>query len=177
MFEQAPTATERSEASDGSGPFDGYSPNEERLLAPHAMLASGFVAAFVGSLVAVERSGRPLPEGLRWGDIVLTGIASHKFSRLITKDKVTDFVRAPFVRYQKPTGQGEVSEEPRGHGMQRALGELLNCPYCLGQWVAGAFMVGLVAAPRPTRLVASMYVAETIADFLQLGYFAAEERA
>jgi hypothetical protein len=43
--------------------------------------------------------------------------------------------------------------------------------------VAAAFSVGLVAAPRPTRLVAAMYAAETVSDFLQLAYRAAEERA
>jgi hypothetical protein len=136
-----------------------------------------FGAAFVGSLVAAERSGRKLPEAIGTRDVILAGVATHKVSRLISKDKITSFIRAPFVRYQEPTGQGEVSEEVRGTGLRKSLGELLNCPYCLGQWVAGAFAVGLVAAPRPTRLVAAMYTAETLADFLQLAYVAAEERA
>lgn len=136
-----------------------------------------FGTAFVGSLVAAERSGRRIPERIGLGDILLAGVATHKLSRLISKDKITGFIRAPFVRYQEPTGQGEVSEEVRGTGLRMSVGELVNCPYCLSQWVAGAFTVGLVAAPRPTRLVAAMYVAETVADFLQLAYHAAEERA
>jgi hypothetical protein len=56
-----------------------------------------------------------------------------------------------------------------------ATGELLTCPYCMGQWVAAGFGVGLVGAPDLTRLVAFIYSAETVADFLQLAYKAAED--
>ena len=64
------------------------------------------------------------------GDLLLVGIATHKLSRLLAKDKVTSFIRAPFTRYQEPSGQGEVEEEPYGHGLHLAVGELLVCPYC-----------------------------------------------
>jgi hypothetical protein len=37
--------------------------------------------------------------------------------------------------------------------------------------------VGLVAAPRQTRFIAAIYAELTLADFLQLAYRAAEERA
>jgi hypothetical protein len=164
-------------ASDGHGPFADYSPHEHRPLASYAVMTAVFGASFVGSLVASERSGRPLPLAVATRDVLLTGIATHKLSRLIAKDKVTSFLRAPFVRYEEPSGQGEVSEKVRGKGFQMSTGELLNCPYCLGQWVAAAFAVGLVAAPRPTRLIASMYAAQTVSDFLQLAYLAAEKRA
>lgn len=177
MPDQTAAPPQQTEASNGFRPFAGYSPHEHRPLKPYGLMSSTFIAAFVGSLVVADRSGRELPSRVGARDIALIGIATHKLSRLISKDKVTSFLRAPFVRYEEPSGQGEVSEEARGEGLQKAVGELLNCPYCLGQWVAGAFTVGLVAAPRPTRLIASMYVAETIADFLQLAYVAAEERA
>lgn len=108
--------------------------------------------------------------------MLIIGIATHKLSRLIAKDRVTSFLRAPFTRYQGPAGQGEVDEEPRGTGLRRATGELLVCPYCLGQWVGASLTVSYVAAPRVTRLVATMYTSYTIADFLQLAYKAAEDR-
>ena len=76
--------------------------------------------------------------------------------------------------YRKLVGE---REEPRGQGLRRSLGELLVCPYCLAQWIVGAYAVGLVAAPRLTRLVAAMYTAQSISDFLQLAYLAAEKRA
>src|SRR5215213_4011542 len=138
--------------------------SEHRPLAGYAVLTASFGAAMVGGLLAARRSGRPLPERPSAYDVLLAGIATHKLSRLIAKDKVTAFVRAPFTRFQKPAGHGEVEEEPRGRGLQMAIGELLICPYCLGQWIAGAFTVGHVVAPRVTRLLTAMWSAHAIAD-------------
>lgn len=154
----------------------GYA-HEHRPLAGYAVLSAGFGTAFVGSLLAAHRSGHDLPPQIGPWDVLTVGVATHKLARLIAKDKVTSFIRAPFVRYEEGSGQGEVSEQPRGTGLRLATGELLACPYCLGQWVASGFGVGLVAAPRLTRLVAFIFTAETVADFLQLAYLAAEERA
>ncbi len=153
-----------------------YSPDEPRPLGGYLALSSVFGTALVVGLVASERSGRKLPSSVGWKDIVLAGVATHKLSRLLSKDKVTSFLRAPFTRYEKASGHGEVEEHARGEGMQRALGELTLCPYCLSQWVAGGFAVGLVAAPRPTRVLMAMWTAQTIADVAQLAYVAAEER-
>jgi len=46
-----------------------------------------------------------------------------------------------------------------------------------GQWISAGFAVGLVAAPRQTRFVPGIYVAETVSEVLQLAYKAAEDRA
>jgi Protein of unknown function (DUF1360) len=159
-------------------PLDGYAPaHEHRPLAGYSVLSALFGAAFAGGLVAAHRAGRPLPAELSVKDIVLTGIATHKLSRLIAKDRVTSTLRAPFTRYEEPTGHGEIAEQPRGEGLRLATGELLVCPYCLAQWIAGAFTVGHVAAPRLTRLLVSMWTAHALADAAQLAYSAAEKRA
>lgn len=159
-------------------PLDGYAPpGAERPLGSYSLLTSVFSAGFIGALVAAHRAGYKLPQEYATKDIVLTGLATHKLSRLIARDKVTGFARAPFTRFQEATGHAEVDEEPRGSGLQMAIGELLVCPYCLAQWVAAAFAVGLVAAPRATRFVTGIYVAETLSDVLQLAYKAAEDRA
>jgi hypothetical protein len=159
-------------------PLDGYAPDHEhRPLGGYSVLSTIFGASFVGALVAAHRAGRQLPDELSVKDIVITGIATHKLSRLIAKDKVTSFVRAPFTRYQEATGYGEIAEQARGEGLRLATGELLVCPYCLAQWIAGAFTVGHVAAPRLTRLLASMWTAHALADAAQLAYSAAEKRA
>jgi len=50
--------------------------------------------------------------------------------------------------------------------MQRAIGDLLTCPYCLGPWVATALTFGLVLQPRTTRLIAGILAASTISDAL-----------
>jgi hypothetical protein len=139
------------------------------------VLSGTFGVGLIASLIALERSGR-LPERLETRDLLLAGIATHKLSRVITKDKVTSFLRAPFTRFQEPAGHGEVEEEPRGSGLQRAVGELLSCPYCVSQWLGAGFILGLSTAPRTTRVVAGIFTAETISDFLQVAYRAAEDR-
>jgi uncharacterized protein DUF1360 len=102
------------------------------------------------------------------------GLATQKASRLIAKDKVTSFIRAPFTRFQEGSGQGELEEAPRGSGMRYAIGELLVCPYCLAQWVAGGIAVGHVFAPRATRFLSAMWAAQAIADGVQVAYSAGE---
>jgi Protein of unknown function (DUF1360) len=127
-------------------------------------------------LIGVRRRGRELPERIDGRDLLLAGVASHKLSRLIAKDRITAFARAPFTEYEQPGGPAEVEERPRGEGLRRTIGELLVCPYCLGMWVSGGFHLGLVAAPRATRFAASVLTGLTISDFLQIAYKAAEQR-
>lgn len=168
-----PTETER---ESGGGLFAGYAdPAERPPLGSYALLSGVFNVAFACALVRAARKGR-LPERVGPGDVALIGAASHKVSRLLTKDKITSFVRAPFTTYQRSAGRGEVEETARGSGLRRAIGELSVCPYCVGLWSAAGFHVGLVYGPRTTRMVASTFTALTIADFLQIAYKAAEER-
>lgn len=154
-------------------PTVGYSPGEDKPLASYSVLTGVFGIGFAASLWLAFRRRGELPESYGLLDILMVGIATHKVSRLISKDKVTAFARAPFTRYQEPAGHGELEEEPRGEGLRHAIGELLVCPYCIGQWVVAAFAVGMVGAPRLTRLLALIFAAHAISDFLQLAYRAA----
>ena len=165
------------EARADDGLFSGYAePGERPPFASYAVFAAIFNAGLAGAVAAARASGRELPERVGPADIVLIGTATHKLSRLVAKDKVTSFARAPFTEYEEKGGPAEVEERPRGRGMRRAIGELLVCPYCLGLWFSGGFHVGLLFAPRTTRFTASMLSALTLADFLQLGYKAVENR-
>jgi hypothetical protein len=161
------------EASDA---FQGYATPEERPpFRTYATMAAIFNAGFAGALIAARRRGR-LPARISSQDVILIGTASHKLSRLVAKDKITTFLRAPFTEYQGRGGPAEVEERARGEGVRRALGELLVCPYCLGLWSSGAFHAGLLFAPRATRVAASTLTALTLSDFLQIAYKAAEDR-
>ncbi len=153
-----------------------YAPGQERPLGSYAILAGAYGGGLVGSLLALRARRHELPERLTLGDLLLVGVATHKLSRLIAKDKVTSFIRAPFTQFQGPSGQGEVDERPRGQGVRLAVGELLVCPYCLAEWVATALTLGLVGAPRLTRTLSAVFVAHTVSDFLQVAYRAAEDR-
>jgi Protein of unknown function (DUF1360) len=134
---------------------------------------NGLVGAL---LLLARRQGRELPERVDSRDVVLVGVASHKLSRLISKDKVTSPLRAPFTELEGSGGPGELEESARGSGARKAVGELLVCPYCLGLWVVAAFSLGLLFAPRLTRFAASAFSALTISDFFQIAYKAAEEK-
>jgi hypothetical protein len=129
-----------------------------------------------GALLLARRRGRELPQRVGAADVVTIGVASHKLSRLLAKDKVTSPLRAPFTELEGEGGPAEVEERPRGHGARRAIGEMLVCPYCLGLWVAAGFSLGLLFAPRLTRFAASVFTALTISDFLQVAYKAAEDK-
>jgi hypothetical protein len=154
-------------------PTAGYAPGEQRPLAAYTALTGAFFASLAGAVVAARASGREIDRpGMP--DIVLHGLATQKVSRLVAKDKVTSFLRAPFTRFQDTTGQGEVEEAARGDGMRLAIGELLVCPYCVAQWVAGGLAVGHVFAPRTTRFLSAMWAAQAIADGVQLAYSAGE---
>ena len=153
----------------------GYAPGDGHPLGAYAVLTGGFVAALGGALAAARATGREIDRpGL--ADVLLHGLATRKLSRLIARDKVTSFLRAPFARFQDTAGHGELEEAPRGGGLRFAVGELLVCPYCLAQWVAGGLAVGHVLAPRTTRMLSAMSAAQAIADGIQLAYSAGEQQ-
>jgi hypothetical protein len=108
--------------------LDGYSKaDEERPLRAYAVLAVVYNALFGGFLVLARRGKLDdLARQATPGNILLLGVATHKLSRLISKDWVTSPIRAPFTTYEGPASASEVNERPRGHGMRLALGELLT---------------------------------------------------
>ncbi len=134
----------------------------------YAMLLASYAALFGVPLLASKE--RRLPSGLRASDLLLLGIATHKISRIATRDWVTAPLRAPFTRFQENVGAGEVVEKSRGRGLRRALGDLLTCRWCFAPWVAGALMTGLTLRPKKTRVVLEMFSAVALSDFLQFAY-------
>jgi hypothetical protein len=162
---------------DSLSPKD-YSPPDERPpLATYATLSAIFTSGYLAVLIGSRRGRLELPNEIGWKDLVILGAASHKLSRLISKDDVMSFVRAPFRRRERDSASGEMQEMPRGTGSQRAVGELLGCPFCLGLWISGGLFIGLAVAPRETRFACSTLTALTLSDFLQLAYSAGHEAA
>jgi Protein of unknown function (DUF1360) len=164
-----------SEALQDSAPSSRHSPKQERPLAGYAALIGSFVTIAAGFGAWLRASGRELPERMPPGDLALITVATHKASRLVAKDRVTSSVRAPFTRFEGDPGLGEDSEEARGSGLRRAIGELVTCPYCISLWIASALAAGLLVAPRATRWVASVLSAIFGSDLLQIAYKRAED--
>ena len=157
------------QSPDGTG--DSTEPRAR--LIPYGLLTGGYAAALGAFL---WRFRDRLPEEISPRDLALVGVASHKTSRAIAKDKVTAPLRAPFTEHEGDAGPGELEESPSGTGLRHTMGELLVCPFCLDQWVATGYVAGLVLAPRATRFVASIMATVAISDFLQIGYKASEEQ-
>lgn len=133
---------------------------EERPLPEYAALAGAFGSVLAAFLVL---AGRRLPERITLADTVRVGLASYKVGRLIAKDRVTTFVRAPVTEDPDAT-------EPKREGAARALGELVTCPYCIGLWVASGFAYSLVFFPRQTRFVTTIFGGQAVADFLNAAF-------
>ncbi|UTT49977.1 DUF1360 domain-containing protein [Rhodococcus gordoniae] len=154
-----------------------YRGDEDRPLGGYAVLMSIYLT-LVGALSAVAvKRGRPLPRPDA-GDLVVTALAGHKISRIVSKAAVTSPVRAPFTKFDGPGGPAEVMEQPRTSSRVRhAVGELLACPFCLDLWTVTALVVGRVYAPGFTRLVAGSFAALTGADVLHLAYAKAQQIA
>jgi hypothetical protein len=155
--------------------YSGYASDEDRPTGSYVILMGAFLMLAAAFALWFRTSGRQLPDRIDGRDLALLTIASHKASRLITKDRVTSGIRAPFTRYEDDAGPGEASERPRGRGLRRAIGELLVCPYCLGMWTSAAFVGGLLVAPRFTRWLASVLVAFFGSEMLQITYKKAEQ--
>jgi len=148
---------------------------DEQLLAEYASLL-GFYVASVAVLTGMAMEQDRLPKRFGLLDLALLGIATHKLSRIVAKDRITSILRAPFVNYIRSAGAGEVEEEPRGRGIQRGIGHLISCPYCVAPWCATALAFGLNFAPRVTRFFAGILASVATSDFLHRAYLATKEK-
>jgi hypothetical protein len=132
----------------------------ERPLPEYAALTGAFGAVLGGFLLLTRRR---LPDRVGIGDTVRIGVASYKLGRLVARDEVTSWMRAPVTRDEDAT-------EPKPQGLERALGELVTCPYCVGLWTAAGLSYALVLFPRQTRLVTTIFGGQAVADFLNAAY-------
>ena len=151
----------------------------ERPLVGYAVLLGVYTATLTGVGLAVKRrSGRrALPERPSLVDVALLGVATFRVTRTLAKDAVLSPMRAPFATFQGPAGPGEVMEAPRPGPVRHAVGELITCPFCLGQWVATAGIAGLALAPRTTRWVSAGMTVVAAADALQLAFARLQQAA
>lgn len=147
-----------------------------RPLGPYLALLSGYALVTAAGVTTGVRRRRGVPR-IRATDAALLAVGTFKLSRLITKGKVTSFVRAPFTEYVEPGDAGEVNEKARGHGLQHAVGELLTCPFCFSQWTATGLFISWLHAPRATRAFGTMLAVSAAVDVLHVAWTRLEDAA
>jgi hypothetical protein len=172
------TVTDMTPPTDRAGDKSALEEIERRYDPERQVNLTGFAGSLatyavgVAALAAAGRAtGTELPERYSAVDVLLGGVATHKFARLLSKSSVASPVRAPFTRFRGAAGSSEHVEEPRGsHGVRHTVGELLTCPFCLGVWVGTGYVAGLAFAPRAARAWAALFAVTAISDSMQHVY-------
>ena len=164
VVDNAKTATEEV-AHSAKQEADAYRGDEPRPLGSFLGLIGVYVAV-VGLAAGLATRWRRWPERIPWSDLALGTVATHQAAMMVSKDTVVAPLRAPFTRFEGPAGEGKLNESVRGTGVRKAMGELITCPFCLGQWFATFWAIGFVFAPRPTRIAAAALTATAGASWL-----------
>jgi len=148
--------------------YEGH--DEHRPIRGYSKALAAYATTVVGLSVLGRRAGVRVPERVPVGDMALMAVMTFRASRLLTKSAVASPLRAPFTTFERSSGTGEVMEEVRENGDLHAFGELLTCPFCIAQWVATTSVAAYVAAPRQTRLAATVMTVAAASDVLQIAY-------
>ncbi|GEL76233.1 DUF1360 domain-containing protein [Tenuibacillus multivorans] len=104
-------------------------------------------------------------EGLNWLTYLMIILASYRFTHLIVFDKITEFIRKPFLKKKKvqdEEGHEETKEVPTSK-----FGYLLNCYWCAGVWSAIFIALGYLYIPDlalPIIFILSIAGAQSILE-------------
>jgi hypothetical protein len=122
------------------------------------------LSALYGAILAgVALSARDR-EPIRGAELVPLGAATFALSKLVVKEKVETWVRAPFVE------ESSNGRRPKGRRMRYVVGELLTCTRCTGGWAALG-LVGLrLHAPATGRTVTTVLATSAGSDFLHSAF-------
>jgi hypothetical protein len=142
---------------------------ESRPIGGYGALLGAFGVLFGGALAGLSHANL-LRNQKSAGELALLAVATHKLTRILTLDFVTMPLRAPFVTYEGSAGAGEVEQSSKGTGLQRAIGDLVTCPFCSGPWIASALLAASLVRPRATRFLTTMLALTTASDFLHHAY-------
>ena len=87
---------------------------------------------------------------ISWITYVMLILASYRLTHLIVFDKITEFIRKPFMKQvQVETNHGMVTKEvPKS-----MFGYLLKCYWCAGVWSAIFLGGGYLLFPRITFVI------------------------
>jgi hypothetical protein len=83
---------------------------------------------------------------LNWLTFLMLILASYRFTHLIVFDKITEFIRDPFMkkkRIEDANGVVKTKKVPKSN-----FGYLLNCYWCAGVWSAIIITFGYIFFPK-----------------------------
>jgi hypothetical protein len=126
-----------------------------------------FLTIFFGVASRIKSSPtEPSQIRLKPFDLLLLGFSTFRLGRLVAFDEVFEPVRHPFTKtVEMENGAGNVVE-PKGRGVQRAIGEMISCPICAGTWIAAGLVYGLQFFPNTTRLFLWLNSTIGISEFI-----------
>src|SRR5947209_179669 len=100
-----PSGVDVSITKPGHEPLESQRIREEIPYRGYATLVASFNTMFFGFVAWRRRTGRSLPERLPLADLALIGVATHKLAGIVTRDRATRPVRAPFTEYVEQGGK------------------------------------------------------------------------
>ncbi|KKB73107.1 MULTISPECIES: DUF1360 domain-containing protein [Bacillus] len=110
-------------------------------------------------------------EDISWLTYVMLILASYRLTHLIVFDKITEFIRKPFMKNKKiidEKGHVDVKKVPKSN-----VGYLLNCYWCAGIWCAIIIGLGYLLIPKastPVIFILSIAGAQAILEtFVGIG--------
>jgi Protein of unknown function (DUF1360) len=144
-------------------------------LGSYALLMGTYAAAFSTLYYLSTRNGREIakPKGL---DLALLTVASYKLSRVVTMSFIGSPIRAAFTERGESLKGGEVQDKARGEGLQRAIGNLVTCPFCFSVWATTGLFFGYNFAKRATIQASYILSIAAVDDFLNLSYRSLREK-
>lgn len=91
---------------------------------------------------------------LTWLMFTMLVLANYRLTHLIVFDKITEWMRKPFLRYiTVRDDQGEIVEKKEPTSM---FGYLVNCYWCAGIW--SAFLIGTLFILFPVITVPIVFI-------------------
>lgn len=100
--------------------------------------------------------------GITWISLVVLILASFRLTRLIIYDKITAFLRKPFIEttYElDKNGEFEEVLKVKGTGLRYWIGSLLSCYWCTGIWTTIAIILLYAFVPASHIVLVILAVA------------------
>jgi hypothetical protein len=128
----------------------------------YAALSAGY-GALTGALLVAARTRKAPP--IRAVELPALGLATFALAKLVAKEKVDAWVREPFL-----DERADGARHPKGRRLRYAVGELLSCTRCVGQWSALGLVGMRLLRPREAQVVVPVLALAGANDWLQTGF-------